>query len=219
MRGAGLRLNNDVRRHWHCSVCGAQRRAGADVTSVRCECSGNPAMKLVETLRKDRPLKEAASPYLEFVFEPGELNPPSPPVEDLPPEENPSEASAGEEGLAEPPLDGGPDTRPRQPRGDSRPPRRPDRRDSNRQSNGGPREGAGPGAAGNRPPKGPRPDRPPRSPEAGREEAGRPEAAQLETPAQPRPPRRDRGSKESNRNPPPAPPADGFGEGIPDSPN
>ncbi len=73
MRGAGLRLDNDVRRVWQCAVCGAERKVGAQVTTVRCQCAGRPAMKLIEAMRRERPLKELSSPYLEFVFEPGEL--------------------------------------------------------------------------------------------------------------------------------------------------
>jgi hypothetical protein len=76
MRGAGLRLDNDVRRVWRCAACGAERKVGAQVTTVRCQCAGRPAMKLVEAMRRERPLKEPTSPYLEFVFEPGELAPP-----------------------------------------------------------------------------------------------------------------------------------------------
>lgn len=76
MRGAGLRLDNDVRRVWQCAVCGAERKVGAQVTTVRCQCAGRPAMKLIEAMRRERPLKEPTSPYLEFVFEPGELAPP-----------------------------------------------------------------------------------------------------------------------------------------------
>jgi hypothetical protein len=215
MRGAGLRLNNDVRRLWRCAVCGAERRAGAFVTSVRCECSGNPSMKLVETQRLERPLKEATSPYLEFVFEPGELNPPRPPVEDLPPEGDMIDAAVDESGAAAPPSDEGSESRSRQSRGDSRPQRRPDRRDSNRPANG-PRPGpGGPKAndAGPIPPKGPRPERPPLSSGTDRADAG-----QSDTPAQSRPPRRDRSPKDPNRTPPAAPASDGFGEGIPEPP-
>ena len=76
MRGAGLRLDNDVRRVWQCAACGAERKVGAQVTTVRCQCAGRPAMKLIEAMRRERPLKELSSPYLEFVFEPGELAPP-----------------------------------------------------------------------------------------------------------------------------------------------
>ena len=72
MRGAGLRLDNDVRRVWQCAACGAERKVGAQVTTVRCQCAGRPAMKLIEAMRRERPLKELSSPYLEFVFEPGE---------------------------------------------------------------------------------------------------------------------------------------------------
>ena len=76
MRGAGQRLDNDVRRLWRCAACGVERKVGAQVTTVRCQCAGRPAMKLVEAMRRERPLKELSSPYLEFVFEPGELAPP-----------------------------------------------------------------------------------------------------------------------------------------------
>lgn len=83
MRGAGLRLTTDVRRVWQCAVCGAERKVGAQVTTVRCQCEGRPAMKLVEAQRRERPLKELASPYLEFVFEPGELAAPRSQVKDV----------------------------------------------------------------------------------------------------------------------------------------
>lgn len=73
MRGAGQRLDNDVRRLWRCATCGVERKVGAQVTTVRCQCAGRPAMKLVEAMRRERPFKELSSPYLEFVFEPGEL--------------------------------------------------------------------------------------------------------------------------------------------------
>ncbi len=88
MRGAGLRLTTDVRRVWQCAACGAERKVGAQVTTVRCQCEGRPAMKLVEGQRRERPLKELASPYLEFVFEPGELAPPRSQQDDGPAAEN-----------------------------------------------------------------------------------------------------------------------------------
>ena len=84
MRGAGLRLTTDVRRVWQCAVCNAERKVGAQVTTVRCQCNGRPAMKLVEAQRRERPLKELASPYLEFVFDPGELAAPRSQVADAP---------------------------------------------------------------------------------------------------------------------------------------
>lgn len=221
MRGAGLRLNNDVRRTWRCAVCGAERRAGAFVTAVRCECAGNPSMKLVEGRRLERPLKEAVSPYLEFVFEPGELNPPRPPVDEYPPEQTENDAPQGELQSSDAAEEQAGDSRPRAPQGDNRPSRRPDR-NSRRH---GPSSGSGPGArdAGDRPPRGPRPDRPPRPPEAAPPDAnqsGPDQTGDMPTqpPASPRPSRRERGRRDANRNAPLAPPSDGFGEGIPDPP-
>lgn len=76
MRGAGLRLHIDVRRLWRCPACGAQRRLGAEVTSVSCQCTGRPSMQLIEQQRRERPFKELTSTFLEFEFAPGELNPP-----------------------------------------------------------------------------------------------------------------------------------------------
>lgn len=78
MRGAGLRLNIDVRRLWRCAACGAERKVGAEVTTVDCQCAGRPTMKLVEGMRRERPLKELTTTYMEFEFEPGELAPPRP---------------------------------------------------------------------------------------------------------------------------------------------
>ena len=88
MRGAGLRLNNDVRRIWRCAACGAERKIGAQVTAVNCQCAGRPAMKLIETMRHERPLKELAATYMEFEFEPGELAPPRPRQEEEAPAPN-----------------------------------------------------------------------------------------------------------------------------------
>jgi hypothetical protein len=214
MRGAGLRLNNDVRRIWRCAACGAERRAGAFVTSVRCECAGNPTMNLIEGRRLERPLEEAASPYLEFVFEPGELNPPRPPVEEAPPEPTELDGPPGEGDSANASAEQGVDTRPRAPQGNNRPPRGPDRNPRRPAHNSGP----GPGSkdAGDRPPRGPRPDRSPRSPDAAQPGPEPSDAAPSEPPSSPRPSRRERGRRDSNRNPPPAPPSDGFGDGIPD---
>ena len=66
MRGAGLRLNVDVRRHWRCPACGAERRLPATVTSVRCVCSGNPHLQLVEGQRRDRTPVPLPDMVLEF---------------------------------------------------------------------------------------------------------------------------------------------------------
>lgn len=66
MRGAGLRLNVDVRRHWRCPACSAERRLPATVTTVKCVCAGNPQMRLVEGQRRDRtpaPLPEMVLPF------------------------------------------------------------------------------------------------------------------------------------------------------------
>lgn len=130
MRGAGLRLNNDVRRRWLCPACGNERRVGAEVTSVTCECSGNPRMKLMEKARIERPLKEPVSPYLEFVFEPGELNPPRPPVE----EENSEPDSLDELPGQSPALEGASDGGGGRNRQETRPQRRSLRREEGKNS-------------------------------------------------------------------------------------
>lgn len=66
MRGAGLRLNVDVRRHWRCAACGADRRLPATVTSVKCICTGNPQMQLLEGQRRDRMPTPPPDMVLEF---------------------------------------------------------------------------------------------------------------------------------------------------------
>jgi hypothetical protein len=56
MKGPGLRIDLDVRRHWRCPRCSRERRAAANVTSVTCGCvPDNPQMQLVEAQRRVRP--------------------------------------------------------------------------------------------------------------------------------------------------------------------
>jgi hypothetical protein len=56
MKGPGLRVNLDVRRLWQCPLCGAERRAAASVTALRCGCTPErPRMRLVEVRRHVRP--------------------------------------------------------------------------------------------------------------------------------------------------------------------
>jgi len=66
MRGAGLRLNVDVRRHWKCPVCGAERRQPATVTTVKCGCAARAQMQLIEGQRRDRGIVPPPDPVLEF---------------------------------------------------------------------------------------------------------------------------------------------------------
>jgi hypothetical protein len=56
MKGPGLRVHLDVRRLWQCPSCGAERRAAASVTALRCGCTPDrPCMRLVEGRRHVRP--------------------------------------------------------------------------------------------------------------------------------------------------------------------
>jgi hypothetical protein len=66
MRGAGMRLNLDIRRHWKCPVCAAERRLPATVTTVRCGCAGGPMMQLVEAMRRSREISAPPTGVLEF---------------------------------------------------------------------------------------------------------------------------------------------------------
>lgn len=213
MRGAGMRLKHDVRRLWRCSICHAELKAGAEVTSLLCTCPGRPAMKLQETLRGFRELKDPTSPYLEFEFEPGELAAPGSfcrPAEgdSPPPESTGGETAEFGEGIAAPePANPSPGSRPA------------DRRSGSNQRG---RQGTGP--SGPRP-DGHRPDRPRRErPDSGSQTpSGRPPAPNQpphgETPqstAGHRPrrdrPRKDRPHRGPQANPgesgaPPQPPA------------
>ena len=241
MRGAGQRLDNDVRRVWKCAACGAERKVGAQVTTVRCQCAGRPAMKLVEAMRRERPLKEPTSPYLEFVFEPGELAPPrsgngnSPDPEvaaaidqeiseggPVPPDGNgsrPAESrgvsdSETSEAIDREVNEGGPVP----PEGDvqrpPRPPRSP-RRDDRRSD-----RGPAPTPQG-RTDRGPRRDQPPpRDPPSrpdqrglkDRHSPGGQASKEQNAPRSEKPPRPDRDRPST---PPPTPDNGGFGEGIP----
>ncbi len=58
MRGPTIRLKYDVRRHWKCPECGAERRVSATETAIRCVCSSGVQMKLVETQRYVRATPE-----------------------------------------------------------------------------------------------------------------------------------------------------------------
>ncbi len=227
MRGAGLRLDNDVRRVWQCAACGAERKVGAQVTTVRCQCAGRPAMKLIEAMRRERPLKELSSPYLEFVFEPGELAPPRsqteaappPPVDDLPRDAVTSAAIESEvnEGGPPPPEGAGPGTAPPQ-----RPPRRDDRRGDRGPAPARPPQGRSDHGPRRDPPKqSPPRDQPPRQNQRGPGDS-RPEAPRGGPPTGQNAPRQDKQPRRQNdrrddRPAPPPPAADnsGFGEGIP----
>ena len=228
MRGAGLRLDNDVRRVWQCAACGAERKVGAQVTTVRCQCAGRPAMKLIEGMRHERPLKELSSPYLEFVFEPGELAPPRsqveeappPPVDDLPLDAVTSAAIENEvnEGGPAPSEEGG--QRPAQSQ-----PQRPPRRDDQR-GDRGPASARGPqGRSDNGPRREPPKQSPPRDQPSRKNQRGpgepRPDQPGGNAPAGQNAPRRDKPPRRQNdrrddRSAPPTPAADnsGFGEGI-----
>lgn len=223
MRGAGLRLDIDVRRVWNCATCGAQRRVGAHVTTVRCQCAGRPAMKLIEGMRRDRPLKELGSPYLEFVFEPGELAPPRSAVEEAPAPQSSEIASDTEtsEALEREVNEGGPAPvegaaeRPA-------PPQRPPRRNDRRGDRGPAPAPQGRNDQGPRPDQFPRRDQPPRRDQRGPQER-RPEAAAGEAPTGqnsfPRDPSAGRKNNRQNDRPappPPTPDANSFGEGITD---
>ncbi|MFO1005819.1 MAG: hypothetical protein U0929_07670 [Planctomycetaceae bacterium] len=164
MRGAGLRLNNDVRRLWRCAACGAERKVGAQATTVNCQCAGRPAMKLVEGMRRERPLKELTTTYMEFEFEPGELAPPRPRKEEEVPVPNSDtklefeipaartpevvadEAAPAAGDDVPPPAPSQRPPRPNERRGDRgpRPQRGPQGRQENRSDNRPRREGSGP---------------------------------------------------------------------------
>ncbi len=226
MRGAGLRLDNDVRRVWQCAACGAERKVGAQVTTVRCQCAGRPAMKLIEAMRRERPLKELSSPYLEFVFEPGELAPPRsqveeappPPVDDLPRDAVTSAAMESEvnEGGPPPPEGTRPGTAPPQ-----RPPRRDDRRGDRGPAPARDPQGRSDNAPRRDPPKqSPPRDQPPRQSQRGpgdrRPETPRGDAPTGQNaPRQDKPPHRQNDRRDERPAPPPAADNSGFGEGIP----
>ncbi len=235
MRGAGLRLNNDVRRLWRCPACGAERKVGAFVTTVSCQCAERPAMKLIEMMRHERPLKELASNYLEFEFEPGELAPPRPRQEEVTPPLN-SDTKLDFEMPASRPPDtqaGEGETRSQEvaqrPTPSQRPPRQNERRGDR-----GPRSERGPQTRQEN-----RPDNRPRREESGprdqqprREQRGpqspRPETAAGETTAPSNatpgthPARKRNRNRRGNRPENSLPPGDNsnssFGEGIPDHP-
>jgi hypothetical protein len=60
MKGPGMRLDLDVRRHWQCPACGTERHTPGKVTFVRCHfCKDHPAMQLVE---HQRPLRDPPPP-------------------------------------------------------------------------------------------------------------------------------------------------------------
>ncbi len=226
MRGAGLRLDNDVRRVWQCAACSAERKVGAQVTTVRCQCAGRPAMKLIEAMRRERPLKELSSPYLEFVFEPGELAPPRsqteaappPPVDDLPRDAVTSAAIESEvnEGGPPPPEGAGPGTAPPQ-----RPPRRDDRRGDRGPAPARPPQGRSDNGPRRDPPKqSPPRDQPPRQSQRGpgdrRPETPRGDAPTGQNaPRQDKPPRRQNDRRDDRPATPPVADNSGFGEGIP----
>ncbi|RLS58721.1 MAG: hypothetical protein DWH91_01815, partial [Planctomycetota bacterium] len=173
MRGAGMRLKHDVRRLWRCPVCNVELKAGAEVTSQLCSCPGRPAMKLQETLRGSRELKEPTSPYLEFEFEPGELAAPGSfcrpvEVESLPPESIGERTAEFGEGITAPePATPSPGSKPadrrsgsnqRRERGTGQSGPRPDGRRPDRPRREGPSTGSQPPAerppAPNQPPHG-----------------------------------------------------------------
>ncbi len=235
MRGAGLRLDNDVRRVWQCAACGAERKVGAQVTTVLCRCVGRPAMKLVEAMRRERPLKELSSPYLEFVFEPGELAPPRsqveaappPPVDDLPLDAVTSAAMESEvnEGVPAPTVEGG-----QRPAQSQRPPRQDDRRSDRGLAPARGPQGRSDNAPRREPPKqSPPRDQPrqdPRGPSGPRPaQAGGNAPAGQNVPRKDKPPRRQNDRREDRPVPPPsAEDNSSFGEGIaesrsPESPN
>lgn len=57
MKGPGIRIDNEVRRVWHCPVCGQSQPVSLEITRAWCGCrrDGVP-MKLAEGLRPDRKL-------------------------------------------------------------------------------------------------------------------------------------------------------------------
>ena len=70
MRGPTIRIQNDIRRTWRCPVCGYERRAHANQTTIRCHCQkAGPFMKLVEEKRKPRPEPAELPPYFEYAEE------------------------------------------------------------------------------------------------------------------------------------------------------
>ncbi len=70
MKGPGLRSKLDVRRLWKCPVCGYERHASGNETTVRCHCNkSEPWMKLVEKQRYFRPVSGEPDYYLEFTDE------------------------------------------------------------------------------------------------------------------------------------------------------
>lgn len=59
MKGPGMRLDLDVRRHWRCGVCGAERRTPGKRTVVTCHvCKDDKLMSLVEPQRPPRAIPE-----------------------------------------------------------------------------------------------------------------------------------------------------------------
>jgi type IV secretory pathway VirB10-like protein len=66
MKGPGMRIDLDVRRHWRCPGCGTERHTPGQVTFVRCHfCKDHPAMSLLE---QPRPLREP-SPPLDLIID------------------------------------------------------------------------------------------------------------------------------------------------------
>jgi hypothetical protein len=55
IKGPGLRLDLDVRRVWQCPQCGRERKAGGEVTALRCRCTADGVlMRLVHEPRSGR---------------------------------------------------------------------------------------------------------------------------------------------------------------------
>mgnify|MGYP001281143117 CR=1 FL=1 len=81
MRGPGLQTISKLRRTWKCPVCGYERHLPGDRTSVRCQCSGEPFMKLHTEPRFARPLNRWVDPYVnaDDVLGPPEAAPPANP--------------------------------------------------------------------------------------------------------------------------------------------
>ena len=93
MRGPGLRVKYDVRRHWTCPECGYERKVPGHVVAVRCHCDeGTHWMELREPQREVRPEVTPLNPYVDVAEvlgdEPAPPPPPQvePPVFDVPPE-------------------------------------------------------------------------------------------------------------------------------------
>lgn len=176
MRGAGLRLSLDIRRHWKCAACGAERRLPATVTTVRCQCTGQPQMKLVESQRRGRTIAEPPNPVLEIDLTDEPVSIP----ENLPiPEPNPRFSRGhgrGHHQQAPPPQGPPPGPDAAAPETAERPGKgRPPRNGGNGNSGGGSERGEGrPGGnepgAGERGPRGPGRDR-------SRQERRRPEGS------------------------------------------